>query len=245
MATGRLQTERLIRFDGTVSEYAKFLETTVVNLRKQVQDLSAQIAQRPSSCNSPTLIIEIENPETQNRSREPQDNIVASFLGNLPTSIDGWSAKASDALLATPTQLVQAYELLTLQSRPTSSPRSHVTVPDTPEALVECYQQLICSLQRSAMHWTQVHAYSDLIWHCICQVARYHGISVDAADRLAAHLTKNRGTSRYNSRLRHAAKLVAGIIDELETDLGYLGSHMFLLCMSSIISHLEIITNNV
>jgi hypothetical protein len=62
-------------------------------------------------------------------------------------------------------------------------------------------------------------------------VARGNGMSVEEVDDLVPDIVEKDFTSRYMSRLRRAAKWVACRIEELENELGYLGSYIFLLCM--------------
>lgn len=172
----------------------------------------------------------------QDTQREKPKTPVDQFLDEIPTSESDWHKKADEIKLSTPGQLANAFRILTLRQPSLQLQLPLLPQGATPEATLDAFDKLQCTLKRDNKFSKQLRNYCRLLFFCISCVARLEN-SVDTVDALTREQT-NRSISRskYWSRLRSSARWVAQRIETLESTLDGQASLLFLLCKSTMYS---------
>ncbi|KAJ9137651.1 hypothetical protein NKR23_g8936 [Pleurostoma richardsiae] len=251
------QYRRLYPFKGTELEYIIYLENELRSLRSHATALEAKLAAHGSQTAADVEltsdpIFEVSTPETLKAEVEKRgtpaippkwEAATSDFLSRLPTSGAKWLQTRSDARLSTPKQIIDSFHILTLNRCRISSSYPAAQSTAHPLKVVDAYGHLVGLLQVDAQFSKQLHNYSQLLFFCVCHVARSNGFSVEDVDTLVATCLPERdASSKYLSRLRTAASWVAQLIDKLEPTLGYLSPACFLLCGPAIETYREYTT---
>ncbi|KAH7117280.1 hypothetical protein B0J13DRAFT_652992 [Dactylonectria estremocensis] len=237
MAEHQSRRRRYFPFKGTASQNSrksKKGDALVLRSRKDPD------APNPENHNDPDAPIsetqdDLDGPalETQDGPDAPKkwEDATAGFLAQLPISEGSWVKIRVDTQLSTLEHIINAFELLTLRPSSICSPIPHAKSILTTSDTIVAYQDLRKTLRQHANLLAQLDKYSDLIWYCIWRVARQVARSVEDVDKFVATVLPERDqSSTYGMRLRTAAGLAARIIEQLENELGYLGSFLCLLC---------------
>ncbi|KAJ3469726.1 hypothetical protein MRS44_003791 [Fusarium solani] len=242
--------KRRYPFEGPQQQYVQYLEGKVAllaNLNAVESTYVVTTVESTSAVNAvesteSTYIVNtvestsaIETPDIAESEtptpKSPWEEAAADFLDRVPTSESQWSETQRKTQLSTREQIVEAWQILVLRSPFIRSTIPCVRSSVTPFVIVKAYQQLQAVLHQHAANATQLSNYSLLLFYCLCAVARGTGMDVEEVDKLiGACLSSGRQTSAYWMRLRFAAKRAAGLIEELEVNLGPLVSQLFVLC---------------
>ncbi len=247
----RPRRQRRFPFKGSLQDYVAHLERELESAQSQLarlqearvvpwaaQDVQTPAMTRPVSnleimvttADSLKHQMESQVEKTKKPDVEPWKNAASDFLSQIPTDEKSWSQKRSSTLLSTPDQVIHAFHILTLHQRRITSSCAAVQSA-SPLEVVEAYRGLQHFLRTTAEFTTQMHHYSQLLFFCVCLVARDNGLGVEEIDRLAATCLPERDASSvYLMRLRTAAGWVARVIDRLEGTLKHLAPAFFLLC---------------
>jgi hypothetical protein len=233
--------------------------------------LKAELAElrRPQACSSSDYCssnfkLILETPESQEKraalvvksridhgisSSESQDGSgktweeMGEFLEELPTSHEGWVKLRSNTQFFAPDIIVNTFKLLILQPISKLSAIPHIKAKASSLDIINAFGNLKRYLRIQANLSKQIDIYSDILVHCMGLVARKAGMSVEDVDELVKTVSGEEQSSVYWMRLRHCGGLAARLIERLENKLGYLGSHLLLLCIISNI-HLLFVAND-
>ncbi|KAH6614569.1 hypothetical protein B0J18DRAFT_353672, partial [Chaetomium sp. MPI-SDFR-AT-0129] len=155
----------------------------------------------------------------------------SDFLAGVPTTKAQWLERRVEVQLSTPEQIINAFHLLTCRRHHTHSSYPVDESAAGPLKAVGAYGNLLSFLRKTSRCSTQLYNYSQLLFFCVCCVARKNGLGVEEVDGFAKkHLPEREASSSYMSRLRRAAQWAAQLIDDLEDTLGHLASSLFLFC---------------
>lgn len=185
------------------------------------------------------LAFKVETPETFHYNittpieRPKWEAATSDFLAQLPTTAAQWFQRRMEVELSTPEQIINAFHLLTFRRHHTYFSYPGVGLAASPLEAVGAYGNLLSLLQKTSKCSTQLYNYSQLLFFCVCCVARRNGLTVGEVDEIVKQqLPERRGSSKYMSRLRRAAQWTAQLINRLEDTLGHLAPSLFLLCKS-------------
>ncbi len=201
----RPRRQRRFPFKGSIQDYVAHLELELESARSQLARLqeahlvpwAAQDVQTPArtqpvsnleitvvTANSLKHQLESQVEKTKKPDAETWKNAASDFLSQIPIDEESWSEKRSSTLLSTPDQVIHAFYLLTLQQRLITS--SYTGVKSADLEVVEAYGNLQHFLGTTATFTTQMYHYSQVLFFCVCLVARESGLKVEEVDRLAA-----------------------------------------------------------
>ncbi|KAK4118160.1 hypothetical protein N657DRAFT_406666 [Parathielavia appendiculata] len=235
---------RRFTFQGTQRQYVEYLEKELRSWRSRARSAEKQLAvlrsQAATQHSIPDGILDlsfkVETPETFNYDNSTPiegpkwEAATSDFLARVPTTKAQWLQRRMEVQLSTPEQIINAFHLLTFRRHQTRSSYPSVELAASPLEAVGAYRDLLSFLQRASRSSTQLYNYSQLLFFCVCCVARGNGLTVEEVDAIVKkQLPEREASSKYMSRLRRAAQWTAQLIDELEDILGHLAPSLFLL----------------
>lgn len=239
---------RRFTFQGTQKQYVEYLEKELCSWQSRARSAEKRLVVLQAATQHPQtvapvpngtvdLLFNVETLETFSYDagtpvEKPKwEAATSDFVARVPTTAAQWLKRRKEVQLFKPEQIIDAFHLLTFRRHHIYFSDPSVELAAGPLKAVGAYRNLLGLLQRASGCSTQLYNYSQVLFFCVCCVARGNGLTVEEVDGMVKEqLPERDASSKYMSRVRTAAKWAAQLIDKLEDTLGHLAPSLFLLC---------------
>jgi hypothetical protein len=200
------------------------LKLRIKILEAEVQSLR-QLAQNVSSTGPPY------------EGNGKKDHDVSEFFNSIPMNEEDWLNKRTDLNLCTPRDVINAFFLLTCGILLRATSETNLKQTWNISQTLRGYKRLVDFLDQRRASATHIFNFSQLLFVCLCCVARKDGASVEEVDELMNEvLPKRKGKDElggsYLAHIRTAVQWPIAQEGRLKENLGNRANELFLLCMS-------------
>jgi hypothetical protein len=205
-------------------------ERELVKLRLRIQELEAEVQ-----------LLQASHDASAGLSRERKnswknDRAITEFLESIPKTEEDWTKRRDLVKLSTPKDVIRAFYLLTagiVLPEIETKPNNQCTIGQT----LKKYKQLVNWLGQRSTSANQIFNIGQLLFTCLCCVARKNGSSVEEIDGLMNEMLPKRERVKqlqgsYLSKIRTAARWPIAQEKRLQESLGSRANEFFLLCIA-------------